>query len=57
MYIIAKKQDFISKREEIYNFIEKIGNKILGVRFFYYLNPSAYDFLFDRTKNYFFRFP
>lgn len=37
--------------------MEALGDRIIGVRFFYHLFPLSHDFVFAKEKYYYFRFP
>lgn len=57
MYVIALKEDVVTKQEQIKAEIEKIGERIIGVRVFYHLFPNLNDFAFRKDHYYFFKFP
>jgi predicted Holliday junction resolvase-like endonuclease len=55
--VVALKEDIVAHEEEIRAEVEKLGERIIGVRIFYHLFPNLYDFAFNRNHYYFFRYP
>lgn len=56
MYVMALRQDFAVKHQEIAAEVGKLGT-VLGVRFFYNVAPRLRDFNFDRQHYYCFHYP